>query len=629
MNGLNTDIEIKQADVVLVQMPYTWLNPSLALGLLKSDLTGEGLSNEVIYASHKYVKAIGEELYEEADNMLEPYLSAWELLFAAFTDFTPQQRAEDVLRSISLKVDRMKARDGRIYKSEVYHEKVMELWNELVPRTERFLDDTADEILMRRPKIVGSSVMTQQRNASFALFKRLKERDPGVVTIMGGSCCTGGVAAAYAQRIPSLDYVFTGEGDGALGKGCRLIIDGKTERLKTEHPWFHVAGAPVVNRCLEDLNDSPIPDFSEYFEQVSRDEFANEKRWLVMESSRGCWWGQKGRCRFCGLHLSDESIHYRPKTDERIWSEAKELAARYGVNYILFADCILDHGFIKRLPEEAPDDRRHLRFVGECKSNMTDRDMRVLKHNGFIYLQPGIESLSDDMLKHMNKGAKVIDQLACLKYAKKYGVRLFWNLMYALPGEKASWYDDMIELMRHIHHFQPSTGFTCMMLVRNSVFYEDHDTYGVHTILAREIDRAADPDEEFSLRTANYLGSPDIERHEECYAGLSRAREEWIADSALKKSLIQTESDDCTIIRDTRYEFKKVFRLEGAMREMYALTQEIASEKKVFEVLGMTYSHEEIESACDFLCRNWLMYRKDGRMLALALPEQCEPFDSY
>ncbi len=51
-----------KADVVLIQMPHTWLNPSLALGLLKADLHAEGISNEIIYASHHYIDFIGKKL---------------------------------------------------------------------------------------------------------------------------------------------------------------------------------------------------------------------------------------------------------------------------------------------------------------------------------------------------------------------------------------------------------------------------------------------------------------------------------------------------------------------------------------------------------------------------------------
>ena len=91
MNIYLDEEKLKQSDVVLVQMPYTWLNPSLALGLLNSDLFDAGVSNEIVYASHHYVDAVGYDLFTKAENLFEPYHSAWEMLFAPFTDFTPQK----------------------------------------------------------------------------------------------------------------------------------------------------------------------------------------------------------------------------------------------------------------------------------------------------------------------------------------------------------------------------------------------------------------------------------------------------------------------------------------------------------------------------------------------------------
>ena len=599
--------KLKQCDAVLVQMPYTWLNPSLALGLLKTDLSEAGVSNEIVYASHHFVDAVGYDLFTTAENLFEPYHSAWEMLFAPFTDFTPQKSAEEVLRILSESVDVMYTKDHKKYPPGEVYDMVMQIWPTLSQRTADFLDEEADAIMKRGPKIVGCSVLTQQRNASFALFKRIKERDPDIVTIMGGSCCAGEVGDAYVSRIPSLDYVFTGEGDRALGVGCRMILEDRTDELKKIHPEFHTPHAPIVNKRLEDMNDSPIPDYTEYFEQVKRDSFVqNDQAVILMESSRGCWWGQKGKCRFCGLHLSKESICYRPKSDDRVWDEAKELSARYGKRDLLFADCILDLGFIRRLPEEAPDDRKHLRIIAECKSNMKERDMRLLKRNGFVSLQPGIESLSDGMLKLMNKGAQTIDQLACLKYARMYGMRMFWNLLYGFPGEEVPWYDEMIELMSHIHHLQPPTGFSYMMLVRNSVFYDDHDEYGIHTILPRENELATDPDTDFSMKTSNYFITPDIVRHTDQYERIRVARESWQADFHSGKSLRMSESEEKAVIRDTRYAFKRVFTLEGIRRQLLLMTRETASEKKVLEALREQYEESEIEDALSFVERNHL-----------------------
>ena len=617
-------MQIRQADVVLVQMPQTWLNPSLALGLLKADLNREGISNETIYASHHYIDFIGYDLYKEAVIHLDYIRNAWEMLFAPMTDFTPMESALSVIKKICDKQGVMYAGNRNTFSSAELFEKIEEMWPKLLEVSEAFIEYEAKLILERKPKIVGCSVMTQQRNASFALCKKLKELDPDIVTIIGGGCCTGETGPAYVSTVPSLDYVFSGEGDGALGKGCALIMAGKRGELLKTHPEFLVPGAPPVNRAIEDLNTVPIPDYSDFFEQIKEDDFENgDSSIIVMESSRGCWWGQKHRCRFCGLHSCEESLRFRKKTDERIWSEIKHLRDTYGISEFYFSDCILDMEFIRRLPLDPPDDRKGIKILVECKSNLKDIHMRALKVNGFIRVQPGIESLSDDILKLMSKGAAVIDQLACLKYARKYGVRLYWNILFGIPNEKKEWYDDMLSLMSHIRHFQPPTSVQNMMLVRNSVFLEEHDRFGLHTINTQIHERACDPNPDFTEKTALIFESPEMVTVTGIEALLMKEVDQWWRDFETGKNLIYVRYDDCTVVRDTRGGgMKKVFRFKGAEREILDLTAETASENKLLENLSQRYEEKEIRQALELLERNWIIYRKKGRILSLALPEE-------
>ena len=47
--------------------------------------------------------------------------------------------------------------------------------------------------------------------------------------------------------------------------------------------------------------------------------------------------------------------------------------------------------------------------------HVTEKDVRSLAEAGFIHLQPGIESLQDDVLRIMNKGCRAIRQIETLK----------------------------------------------------------------------------------------------------------------------------------------------------------------------------------------------------------------------
>ena len=64
-----------------------------------------------------------------------------------------------------------------------------------------------------------------------------------------------------------------------------------------------------------------------------------------METSRGCWWGDKHHCSFCGI---DFPLRYRSKSPDRALNELLRLRARYDARLFVMADDILVGSGFKR-----------------------------------------------------------------------------------------------------------------------------------------------------------------------------------------------------------------------------------------------------------------------------------------
>src|SRR5262245_66594438 len=80
--------------------------------------------------------------------------------------------------------------------------------------------------------------------------------------------------------------------------------------------------------------DSPIELNYEPFLDVLRNNFPDGevKPVLLFETSRGCWWGQRAHCTFCGLN--GESMAYRSMRPEMALERFHEMfsfADRYSV----------------------------------------------------------------------------------------------------------------------------------------------------------------------------------------------------------------------------------------------------------------------------------------------------------
>ena len=66
---------------------------------------------------------------------------------------------------------------------------------------------------------------------------------------------------------------------------------------------------------LSDMNKTPVPDFDEYFYARKRGgyEYHEDAQGVLLpiETARGCWWGVKNHCTFCGLNRA--GMEFRSK----------------------------------------------------------------------------------------------------------------------------------------------------------------------------------------------------------------------------------------------------------------------------------------------------------------------------
>ena len=89
-----------------------------------------------------------------------------------------------------------------------------------------FVTEAADQLLERRPRIVGFTSMFEQTAASLAIAAAVKERDPSVIVCFGGANCHGPMGAVLLKNYFQIDYVFTGEADAVFGPVVEVILGG-------------------------------------------------------------------------------------------------------------------------------------------------------------------------------------------------------------------------------------------------------------------------------------------------------------------------------------------------------------------------------------------------------------------
>ncbi len=452
--------------VVWAQMPFgSLLYPNLALGQFKAQLQQAGIPNTVINFNLRFGRMIGFAAYETIARFkgVETQVSEWLFSRACW--------GED----IGLSEDGFLQLCGeelttipRVHDRVTYLRKVR---REVVPV---FLRHCVDTIAQLRPRVVALSCTFFQTLAALTLGRLLREEHPEIKLVYGGACFHGEMGEELIAKTPWIDAVATGEADGEIVPLMRALSNGEVPRdlpgvIARTSDQSLVVGPKPAPATAERLEQLPDPDFDEYFAEakalgLTRDESWRERVFLPFEASRGCWWGQKHHCTFCGLNA--EGMGYRAKSATRVEASVRQLARRYPVRRMNATDNILaiEHmrellPRLKAFPVEThPQVASRLKLFFEVKANMKRAQIRAMIDAGIEAVQPGIESLSSHHLRLMGKGVTALQNVFFLKCCREFGISVLWNILIRIPGEEQNDYTQMSAWISRLTHFQPPSG---------------------------------------------------------------------------------------------------------------------------------------------------------------------------
>ncbi|MBI4861189.1 MAG: RiPP maturation radical SAM protein 1 [Candidatus Riflebacteria bacterium] len=447
-------------DVCLVQMPYAVVDmPSLSLGLLKACLTRAGIGSSVVHAALWFAEDLGLDVYQTvAESDASTLIGEWTFARSAFPENHPDDEA--YLTAIA---PRASKRWFRLLRQCHPGLDAALLFRAVRERAGAFVPRAAERLLAMKPKIVGCSSSFQQNCSSLALLRQIKEQAPGVVTVMGGSNCEAEMGRALHGSFHWVDFVVSGEADEIFAELCGGLLR-KGAGLGAEELPAGVFGpchrSPGRSRgmasrvVVERLDETPIPDFDDYFAAFGRSEIRRHLTpVLTMESSRGCWWGQRHHCTFCGLHPA--GLRFRSKSPRRVLEELEYLSRRHGSRTFQVTDEVLDRGYLKTVFPVLAGQGVAYNLYYEARHDLTREDLEVLARAGVRQVQVGIESLSTAALKTMNKRGPAVRNLELLKWAREVGMTVVWNFLHDFPGESDSWYLDLAGWLPWIVHLEP------------------------------------------------------------------------------------------------------------------------------------------------------------------------------
>lgn len=603
--------------VMLVSTPWTTLRaPSIQIGTVKAVLDRAGVAAATAHLYVSFFDYLQERLGSDFPDIDEFEQSGW--LFGEWTFAVPPFRTHSET-------------DDERFRLQFSHEfgrGVIDrafATRRLVPG---FLDLCADEILEADPAVVGLSSTFAQTVPSLTLAKILKQRNPRLKVVMGGSNCEGPMGQAIHRMFPWIDVVVRGEAEHVVPLLFQELLAGESV---TPQAGLCVRDGDLLQVVAESaprvlMRDVPLPAYEEYFERVRLGGPRHWKIWLPYETSRGCWWGIKHLCTFCAAN--GETVTFRSKPAEKVLDEIPRLAARYGIRDIWFVDNILDERYLRTLFPKLRDGQDVVSLFVETKAHVSRTHLETLRDAGVVMAQIGIESLSTPVLRLMDKGTSAIQNIRILKWCAELGIRAFWNLIYGFPGEPPDEYLRMAELVPSLVHLPAPNPPVPLRMDRFSRYHDDPDRYGLKVIGPLPINRFVYRGDPSDVQDLQYFFSFEYKdgRNPESYVGpLREACYRWRRERRENFCSLsyRLESGGSKITDERTGRDPVVRRLSAVETSIYLACDGGATARRIRDGLPdeqrSQTSASGIEAFLAEMVRRRFMYEENGVYLSLAV----------
>ncbi len=600
--------------VLLVSMPFVSISrPAIGISILKSVLEDRAIPCDLQYGNLRFAEWVGFDTYSVLDERVSDALFAGDWLFAQYL-FGDELDLEVYIETLRVNV------------GEAEYARIMDARQQVGP----FLRACVEEFRIVDYQIVGFTTTFEQNLASLALSRLIKERWPDKVIVFGGGNCEGEMGRELHRSFPWIDYVCSGEGERSFPQLVDAIAAGR-DGAGIPGIVYRRDGRSTDNgrgEAIADMDAVPAPNYDEYFAAVKRSPLVPALHpSLLIETSRGCWWGAKAHCTFCGLNGA--TMTFRSKSAERVLGELEGFRRRYPPNHVVAVDNILDMRYFRDVLPQLRDRQLGFTLFYETKANLTKEQVKLLRDAGVLAIQPGVESLSTHVLQLMRKGVTALQNIQLLKWCRQYGVTVAWNLLYGFPGETAADYAAIGRSMESLWHLPPPHAVGAVRMDRFSPYFNEAASFGLVNVRPMEMYRLLYPLAEDRLRNLAYFfdfdhadgGSPGA------YLGDTESKvEQWRRAGACSLTATRADSPEL-VITDTRPNaIHHRVGMNGVQREVYELCDQRRHFQGILRSIGERYAlHDDFEGWLrEFLAQmvDWRLMASEGdEYLSLAIQD--------
>lgn len=305
---------------------------------------------------------------------------------------------------------------------------------QLEPRIEILLNKIEES----NPMFIGFSMMTFRYLDNYELIKKVKERFPAKMIVIGGPHASTFKESIF-EDCPSADIVVPLEGEEIVIELCQDKDLSKIEGIiyKTDNKIICNPPRPYI----EDFQKYGFPKYQKF------DLSQYKQKSIPIISSRGCPYS----CIYCPVSTTIGK-KWRPRKSADIIDELEFWANHPDVseiqivddNFTLIRQRVVE--ICEYIKKRQLSQKLNISLGNGIRADKVDLELlRLMKDSGFKVLAFGVESGSESILKTLKKGEslKEIDQAINWACLLDFEVHLFFVL--GAPGETES---DVLESIK-------------------------------------------------------------------------------------------------------------------------------------------------------------------------------------
>jgi len=470
----------EKKSVLLLSLPFAGLGiPSIQLPVLAGYLEERGIT---VHTRHLYLKAASIYGIQSYLALISPPNDSYtaQIGFSKYIFPDHWEKTQDVFR---------KYYEHHIVQTEPLFTQCP--FDTFVQNTDKVYQEILYKIEWHDYDLIGFTLNYGQLLPSLAIAKAVKNRFPEKQIILGGSRTMEMLGVNILNAFPFIDFAVSGEGEDALFKLANGDPPASISQL-----IYRDKGTVRWNQSTTviDFDTTPMPSYDSFYDELAgtTDDIKKYYQYygrLPVEISRGCWWN---RCTFCNLNVHHPS--YREKSVKRIVEEIHTLSDRYKILDFQLIGNTLPRDDYRALFEQLTNLGRDFSFVVEARAGeLTSQDYTLMKKAGFTIIQTGIESFSTHYLKKMNKGTRVIDNIAALKFCRENGIQNHYNLIVNYPNEDARDFKETQQIIRQIQSYLDPPQLCELRVMYGSPIQRCPEQFNIETLINAPIDRIMYP----------------------------------------------------------------------------------------------------------------------------------------